>query len=166
MIKTLKVKPFVYTKNLLNLTVLNKNQFNKNKQKIALMPNIVHYLDAASLCLVIVNYFKQIYNVNFYSIHDCFAVPCNKVNNLIGLLKIAYCIIYSDNKYLLEFDSNFRSTIKKSYGKDAVSFNEEEGKIIIKFKTDTFILKYPSIKSVIESKISKINLKDSKYLIH
>jgi len=27
--KTLKVKPFVYTKNLLNLTVLNKNQFNK-----------------------------------------------------------------------------------------------------------------------------------------
>jgi len=76
------------------------------------MPNLVHYLDAASLCLVIVNYFKQIYNVNFNSIHDCFAVPCNKVNNLIGLLKFAYCIIYSDNKYLLEFDSNFRSTIK------------------------------------------------------
>lgn len=35
-------------------------------------------------------------------------------------------------------------------------------KIIIKFKTDTFILKYPSIKSVIESKIYKINLKDRK----
>jgi len=63
------------------------------------MPNLVHSLipDAASLCLVIVNYFKQINNINFYSIHDCFAVPCNKVNNLIGLLKIAYCIIYTDN---------------------------------------------------------------------
>jgi len=31
--KTLKVKPFVYQKNLVNLTVLNKNQYNKNKQK-------------------------------------------------------------------------------------------------------------------------------------
>ena len=81
--KTLKVKPFVYQKNLVNLTVLNKNQFNKNKQKIALMPNLVHSLDAASLCLVIVNYFKENDNINFYSIHDCFAVPCNKVNNLI-----------------------------------------------------------------------------------
>lgn len=65
------------------------------------MPNLVHSLDAASLCLVITNYFKQIDNVNFYSIHDCFAVPCShKVNNLIGLLKIAYCFIYSDINYL------------------------------------------------------------------
>lgn len=130
------------------------------------MPNLVHSLDAASLCLVIVNYFKEIDNVNFYSIPDCFAVPCNKVNNLIGLLKIAYCSIYSDNKYLLEFDSNFRSTIIKSYGKEAISFNDKEGKIIINFKTDTIILKYPSINSVIESKISQINLKDSNYLLH
>lgn len=160
------MKPFVYTKNLLNLTVLNKNQFNKNKQKFALMPNLVHSLDAASLCLVIVNYFKQIYNVNFYSIHDCFAVPCNKVNDLIGLLKFAYCSIYSDNKYLLEFDSNLRSTIIKLYGKDAVSFNDEESKIKINFKTETISLKYPSITSVIESKISQINLKNSNYLIH
>ena len=164
--KTLKVKPFIYTKNLINLTVLNKKKFNENKQKIALMPNLVHSLDAASLCLVIINYFKQIDNVNFYSIHDCFSVPCNKVNNLIGLLKTAYCIIYSDSKYLLEFDSNFRSTIIKLYGKDAVSFNDKEGKIIINFKNDTISLKYPSINSVIDSKTSKINLNLSNYLIH
>jgi DNA-directed RNA polymerase len=164
--KTLKVKPFVYTKNLLNLTVLNKNQFNKNKQKIALMPNLVHSLDAASLCLVIANYFKQIDNINFYSIHDCFAVPCNKVNKLIGLLKTAYCIIYSDSKYLLDFDSNFRSSIIKSFGKDVVSFKDKEEKIIINLKNESIILKYPSIKSVIDSKIPQINLNNSNYLIH
>ena len=109
---------------MLNLTVLIKNQFNKNKKKIALMPNLVHSLDAASLCLVIVIYFKQNSNVNFYSIHDCFAVPCNKLHNLTGLLKFAYCIIYSDNKYLLDLDANFRSTILNSYGKEAISFKE------------------------------------------
>jgi DNA-directed RNA polymerase len=164
--KTLKVKPFFYTKNLISLTVLNKNQFNKNKQKIALMPNLVHSLDAASLCLLIVNYFKQNDNINFYSIHDCFAVPCNKVNSLIGLLKTAYCLIYSDSKYLLDFDCNFRNTIIKSYGKDAVSFDEVKGKIKIKTKSECITLKYPSINSIINSNISKINLRNSNYLIH
>lgn len=61
------------------------------------MSNLVYSLDAASLCLVIVNYFKQIENVNFYFIHDCFAIPCNKVNNFIGLLKNDYYIIYSNS---------------------------------------------------------------------
>ena len=128
------------------------------------------FKDAASLCLVIVNYFKQIDNVNFYSIHDCFAVqrPCNKVKDLIVLLKIAYCSIYSENKYLLEFYANFRSTIIKSYGNEAVSFNDKEGKIIINInnKCDTIILKYPSINSVIKNENFQINLNDSNYLIH
>ena len=164
--ENIKVKPFTYTKNLLNLTVLNKKKFNVNKQKIALMPNLVHSLDAASLCLVIVNYFKQNDNVNFYSIHDCFAVPCNKVNNLIGLLKSAYCIIYSNSKYLLEFDSNFRHTIIKSYGEDAVSFNDNTGKLTIKLKNENIILKYPSINGVIVTDSTKINFENSNYLIH
>jgi hypothetical protein len=55
----LKVKPFIYTKNMLNLTTINKNKCNDRKQKVALMPNLVHSLDAASLCIVINNYFNQ-----------------------------------------------------------------------------------------------------------
>jgi DNA-directed RNA polymerase len=54
--ETIKVKPFYYTKNLLNLKVIKKNKFNIRKQSRALMPNLVHYLDAASLCLVIKNF--------------------------------------------------------------------------------------------------------------
>lgn len=161
----IKVKPFTYTKNLLNLSVLDKKNFNRNKQRIALMPNLVHSLDAASLCLVIVNYFKENENVNFYSIHDCFAVPCNKVNNLIGLLKSAYCIIYSNSKYLLEFDSNFRSTIIKFYGKDAISFDDTKGTLILNLKNGIIKLKYPSIQSVIDINSSNINFKNSNYII-
>nr|QWO71370.1 RNA polymerase [Termitomyces sp. T123] len=161
--KTLKIKPFIYTKNLLNLTILDKTQFNHNKQKIALMPNLVHSLDAASLCLVITNYFKQNDNLNFYSIHDCIAVPCSKVSSMIGLLKSAYCIIYSESKYLLGFDSNLRSIIKKSYGEEEVIFNDEKGNI--KIKNGNITLKYPSIKSVIPHTESKINVNNSNYLI-
>jgi len=131
----LKVKPFIYTKNMLNLTTINKNKYNDRKQKVALMPNLVHSLDAASLCIVINNYFNQDKfvvnptpvisntnstnktesisghdvsdswqgtrasnlqekNINFYSIHDCFAVPCNKMSKIMELLKSAYIIIY------------------------------------------------------------------------
>nr|QWO71367.1 RNA polymerase [Termitomyces sp. DKA19] len=161
--KTLKVKPFIYTKNLLNLTILDKTQFNHNKQKIALMPNLVHSLDAASLCLVITNYFKQDNNLNFYSIHDCFAVPCTKVSSMIGLLKSAYCIIYSENIYLLGFDSNFRSIIKNLYGEDEVIFNDEKGNI--ELKNSNITLKYPSIKSVIQQNETTIDVNNSNYLI-
>ncbi|KAF8805671.1 hypothetical protein BYT27DRAFT_7104008, partial [Phlegmacium glaucopus] len=164
--ETIKVKPFSYTKNLLNLTVTRKDKFNADKQKIALMPNLVHSLDAASLCLVIVNYFKQTDNKNFFSIHDCFAVPCNKVNLITELLKNAYVIIYSNNKYLLEFDSNFIHTIKKIYSENSVSFNEKKGEITVITNTDCITVKYPSIKSIIGSKISQIDVSQSSYIAH
>jgi DNA-directed RNA polymerase len=59
------------------------------------MPNLVHYLDAASLCLVITNYFKQngANNKNFFSVHDCFAVLCNKESIISDLLKSAYVVL-------------------------------------------------------------------------
>jgi DNA-directed RNA polymerase len=47
--KNIKVKPFAYTKNLLNLTIKDKDNFNELKQKAALMPNLVHSLDATIL---------------------------------------------------------------------------------------------------------------------
>lgn len=40
---------------MLNLTTINKNKCNDRKQKVALMLNLVHSLDAASLCIVINN---------------------------------------------------------------------------------------------------------------
>ena len=63
--KIIRVKPFIYTKNVINLTVAIKDKYNKVKQKTALMPNLIHSLDAASLCIVIVNYFKVIDNKIF-----------------------------------------------------------------------------------------------------
>lgn len=149
------------------------------------MPNLVHSLDGASLGLVIVNYFKlagfqvkpglgykngltdpNFDNVaNFYSIHDCFAVPCNKVSIIVELLKAAYIIIYSNKKYLIEFDSNFRASIIKHYGEKAVSFNENKLEMTVKTATDSITVKYTPITSIIDSKMSKIDVINSTYLI-
>jgi len=60
--KIIRVKPFVYTKNVLNLKVAIKDKYNESKQKTALRPNLVHSLDTASLGLVIEIYFKVIDN--------------------------------------------------------------------------------------------------------
>jgi DNA-directed RNA polymerase len=184
--ETLKVKPFIYSKNLLNLTAIKKDEINKNKQKIALMPNLVHSLDAASLGFVIVNYFKQAgfkgkpclgkksemsdsnldIFANFFSIHDCFAVPCNKVSEIDNLLKSAYTMIYSKNKYLIEFDSNFIASIKKHYGEEAVSIDEEKKEMTVKTASDSLTMKYIPVTSIINSDISQIDVTNSSYIIH
>nr|QWO71374.1 RNA polymerase [Termitomyces sp. DKA64] len=173
--KNLKVKPFYYTNNLLNLSVTIKNKFNEQKQKIALMPNLVHSLDAASLCVVMTKYFKEIDNKNLYSIHDCFAVPCNKVNLITELLKVAYCIIYTKKKYLIEFNNNFIDSIKIHYGENNVYINKEKEKLIVITESPQGSLyeervkisfKFPSIDSIIDSKISNIDVSKSCYLAH
>ena len=164
--ETIRVKPFFYKKNMLNLTVAIKDKYNETKQKIALMPNLVHSLDAASLGLVIEDYFKVIENKNFYSIHDCFAVPCTNAKLLTNLIKSAYCILYTKNKYLLDFDANFINSIKKYYGENNVTLDLSKEKLSIYTNEGYITVKYPSLNSIIKSKISQIDISESLYLIH
>jgi len=158
-IRVAKAKPFIYTNFVLKLTVTIKDKYNKAKQtKTALMPNLVHSLDSASLGLVIENYFKENENKNFYSIHDCFAVLCNNVKLLTNLIKSAYYILYTDNKYLLEFDANFINSIKIYYGENNVTLDLSQKKLSVYTKEINITVKYPSLNSIINSKISQIDV--------
>lgn len=130
------------------------------------MPNLVHSLDAASLCLLIESYFSNNNSFYIYSIHDCFAVPCSKVSNLLELLKTVYCIIYSDSKYLQVFDRDFREDIISIFGKEAVTFNDKNGKVTVTTNTDTITIKYPSLNHIIDNNSSNIVVKNSNYLLH
>lgn len=49
--KIVKFKPFLYSRDILNLSILDKNSLNSRKQISSLMPNFIHSLDAASLGL-------------------------------------------------------------------------------------------------------------------
>ena len=164
--ETIRVKPFIYKKNVLNLTVAIKDKYNETKQKTALMPNLVHSLDAASLGLVIENYFKITENKFCYSVHDCFAVPCTNAKLLTNLIKSAYCILYTKNKYLLDFDANFINSIKKYYGESNVTLDLNKEKLSVYTNEGYITVKYPSLNSIIKSQISQIDISESLYLIN
>lgn len=160
--KTIKVKPFIYSKDLLNLKIIDKKQFNSRKQIRAFMPNLIHSLDAASLALLINEFFKENKQQNFYSIHDCFAVTCNNIPIIIEYLKAAYCIIYSKENYLSELDAGFLNNIKKYFGS---SCYDPETKIITIENPDKIIkLKYPDVRELISNDF--LDFTASSYLIH
>ena len=50
--KSTTITPFMLSKIKLNLKVSIKNKYDRNKQVRALMPNLIHFLDATSLSLL------------------------------------------------------------------------------------------------------------------
>jgi len=112
--KTISVKPFTHSKIKLNLKVTKEN-FDKNKQARALMPNLIHSLDATSMCKLY-NFFMKSYNENaqFFSIHDCFGTTADKVFLLKTILTSVYTDLYSNEQYLLKFDSDMISILKNN----------------------------------------------------
>lgn len=158
--KQLILKPFSYsTKSVTLQVIVGDGVLNKRKQKIALMPNLIHSLDASSLALLFQKYHDRDGSQNsIYTIHDCFAVTANNVENLIDTLKDVYIQIYSDNKYLEEFDRSIRECIKIHY--NDVQFIDN--KLII----EDNIYSFPSI-NVVSGKDLQLypNIKNSCYII-
>lgn len=56
--------------------------------------------------------------INFFAIHDCFAVTANNIVNLIKIIKLVYIKIYSEDSYLKRFDVGIINSIKLHYGND------------------------------------------------
>jgi DNA-directed RNA polymerase len=113
------------------------------------MPNLVHSLDAASL----IRLYYAFYNfkskaseiVNFYSIHDCFAVTANDVETLIHYIRTIYIEIYSNEKYIKDFDRDILNVIFTSFGKDHVVYNEKERTITISCNEEFKVYDLPKL---------------------
>ena len=131
------------------------------------MPNLIHSLDASSLTLLIDNLFKENPSINFYSVHDCFAVTCNKVQKIMDILKVIYYNTYSKDQYLRQFDTDVFDSILKHYGEScydpktkiitiSVNIDPEKSKILK--------LSYPNVNDVIAN--DKLNIQESSYIIH
>lgn len=120
--KSTSIRPFLYSKTKINIQIVNRDKYDKAKQIRALMPNLIHSLDASSLSLLY-NKFSEFYkNSQFLAIHDCFATTLDKVNTLKTMLASVYMDIYSNDPYLDKFDKNI------------LCYIEQAGKIIDKEK--------------------------------
>ena len=66
----------------------------KSKQIHALMPNLIHSLDASSLAMLYDKLSKISTNPLFFSINDCFAVPATNIETIKMLLQVYVYIVH------------------------------------------------------------------------
>ena len=124
------------------------------------MPNLIHSLDAASLCLIVDMFSQDKSNkINFFAIHDCFAVTANNIVNLIKIIKLVYIKIYSEDSYLKRFDEGIINSIKLQFGND--SFDDKNKTI----KFNSFEIAYPNVDEVILGKIKACQITRAQSII-
>ena len=126
------------------------------------MPNLIHSLDSSSLALLVNLYFNTNNETkNIYSIHDCFAVTANHVENIISILKRVYITIYSEDTYLIKLDEDIKQFIKSAFGSD--SFNDDTLEINVPFLEKP--LQFPNVDLVLGKEFDFNALRNSKYII-
>ena len=88
---TTPISPFQYSKVKLNIKTRSSTQYNSRKQTRALMPNIIHYLDASSLCL----FFKKFNENNYLGDSHIMCEERDQTHHdLLNLWYVNYHIIY------------------------------------------------------------------------
>ena len=88
----------------------NDTKLNEAKQKQAIIPNIIHSLDASHL----INLINTAADINFYpiiTIHDCFGTLPNKMSELDFMVRKEFIIIYSKGEFIKNFHNRFLQSI-------------------------------------------------------
>lgn len=163
---TQRIKIFSFSNSRININVPSQDGvISKNKQIIALMPNLIHSLDATSMTLLY-DQFHKIYqpDTSLYSIHDCFATTSDKVESLMTILKSVYTKLYSSEPYLRKFDEGILNTISANYNHE-VKIDSKNRKITYNSKT----YKLHDLDWVFNKKVDDLRLNqeiDSQYLVN
>ena len=148
--RSLKIEPFTFIDKSITLTITDKINIDKNKQVLALMPNLVHSLDSAALILLYNSFYNSVNqdnNINFYSVHDCYGVTAKYVGKLINNLRAVYLSLYSSKRYIEKFDEDIIMSIVQSYGESNCTFDKDKRIIHIKDNND---IKLPEIASFLQ----------------
>lgn len=76
--------------------------------KNGFMPNFIHSLDASNIHLLIRNIENmQLYNINLYTIHDCFASDYKSISIIELLVKHSFVQLYFRKNYLESVHNSF-----------------------------------------------------------
>lgn len=108
----LRVNKYKGYKQSFVVKLYNIDKINISKNSIALMPNLIHSLDANSLLLLI----NSLYNLNsfsnnFTSVHDCFGTSIKDIVILKYTLTSLYIDIYNNGSFIDDFHNQFLKTL-------------------------------------------------------
>nr|YP_010290153.1 hypothetical protein MN835_mgp08 [Ganoderma multipileum]ULO25597.1 hypothetical protein [Ganoderma multipileum] len=100
----------------------SKTDLDKQKQTNAIIPNIIHSLDANHLMNVIIK-FNEIVGKPLITVHDCFGSHPNNSQALREIVKCEFAELYSDGEFINKFhEKNLRKLIANGH---LVTFDQE-----------------------------------------
>lgn len=96
-----------------NTVVLRRktSKLDKKKQVQAIIPNIIHSLDASHLINLINTAISNKFN-QIITVHDCFGSQANDVAKLIDLVKKEFILLYTQSNFLNLYHDRFIQSLK------------------------------------------------------
>lgn len=132
-------------------------ELNKNKQIQAIIPNIIHSLDANH----IINLINKAQKEEFYpiiTIHDCFGTLPNKMVLLEDKVKTEFILLYTNDSYLKKFHNKILESIKDN-NYEIIESKEKNIKIKkVYIESTNELVKIPD-----KPKLGKLDLKNLKF---
>lgn len=130
---------------------------NKQKQIQAIIPNVIHSLDASHL----INFINTAISNKFspvISIHDCFGTHPNKIEELTFLVKKEFILLYTNPGYLTLYEKRVIQSLKDNNFK--IFTDQFEKQYIKPYRTKMYIPIAPK-----PDKLEIENILSSKYMI-
>jgi DNA-directed RNA polymerase len=135
------------------------DELDTRKQSQAIIPNIIHSLDASHLMNVILTAKKQSISP-VITVHDCYGTHPNLMGELEYSVKKEFVLLYTKNKFLSTFHKRVLQSIKDNNFKIV----ELNNKHYVELEATNKLLEIPIL-----PKLGKLDLErivDSKYMIN
>lgn len=128
------------------------------KQAQAIIPNIIHSLDATHVHNLIISTQLK-YNFPLLTIHDCFGTLPNYISIMSSLVKLEFVLIYSDGLFL----ESFHKKLIQSFKDNNIIMTKDKSNLYVMDNNNNYLL-VPKL-----PKKGNLNIKDilkNKYMIN
>lgn len=117
------------------------NSMDKKKQTSAIIPNIIHSLDASHI-MQIIDINLKTNNYPIITVHDCFGTHPNNLKAVSNIVKLEFIKLYTNYQFLIEFHKINTELIRK-IGFEIKTDKNNNDFIILNDNTKLYIPKLP-----------------------